>query len=134
MLNVTIAGRIGRDAEVRMAQSGTTVASWTVAVNKGYGDKEKTVWVRCALFGKRADALSPHLLKGTPVCVTGQGDLNEWTDREGKERTSLELLVDNLTFMGKSVGEADAAPVQRESGPAKPKAIEKDSIEDDLPF
>ena len=57
MIIAIAAGRIARDAELRTTKSETSVCSFTVACDAGYGDKKRTEWVKVALFGKRADGL-----------------------------------------------------------------------------
>lgn len=104
-------GNIGNQAEVRHTQGGTAIASFSLAVKSGYGDKEKTMWVRCALFGKRAEGKLPeYLVKGAQIAVSGELSLNEWTDKDGLTKTSLELNVDNLDLIGGKKSENTPAP------------------------
>lgn len=72
MINVTIAGNLGRNAELKDA-GGTSVASFAVAVRQ----KDGTQWVSCSLWGKRGEALAQYLTKGTPVAVSGSLTLTE---------------------------------------------------------
>jgi len=95
MINLTIGGNIGGDAEVRTTQSGKKVTGFSVAVTKGFGDSKKTVWVRCSWWGGRGEKLAKYLTKGSKVVVSGDADLREY---EGK--TSLELNVSDVTLMG----------------------------------
>lgn len=95
MKTVTIAGRLGRAAELRRMQDGTPVLSFPVAVDDGYGERKSTMWFDCSVFGKRADALSPHLVKGMAVAVSG--DLGK---REHDGKTYLTVRVSELTMQG----------------------------------
>jgi len=98
----TFTGNLGRDAEVRYTQNGTAVCSFPVAntIRKGT-DKEQTVWVQCALFGKRAEGKLPqYLTKGTKVSISGQATLNEWQDNQGNNRAALRCMVDDLDLHG----------------------------------
>jgi single-strand DNA-binding protein len=74
MSNVfSFTGTIGRDAEVRYAPSGMAILNITVANNIGFGDKQQTLWIRVALFGKRAEgSLKDYLKKGQQVFVSGE--------------------------------------------------------------
>jgi len=121
-------GYIGKDAEVRYTAGGTAIASWSVAVKAGYGDKEKTMWVRCSLFGKRAEGgLIKYLKKGTQVAVSGELFLNEW-EKEGQKHASLELKV---------VGEIDliGGKKQADNSPSTSPAPAPDAdFDDDIPF
>jgi single-strand DNA-binding protein len=92
MSNVfSFTGTLGRDAE-RKNISGFTLLEFAVANNIGYGDKQKTLWVRCQVWGKRAEgALGDYLLKGTKVFVSGELDLNEYQGKDGTNKSTLTL-------------------------------------------
>lgn len=93
-------GNLGKDAEVKYLANGTPVCEFSVAMKSGYGDKEKTNWVRCAMFGKRAEGQLPqYLLKGAQVAVTGELDLQEWEGQNGKG-AALSVRVENLDLIG----------------------------------
>lgn len=94
MKSITIAGNIGKAAELRQTQGGDSVASFSVAVNDKR-NKDQTYWFTCTLWGKRAQALSQYLTKGTKVTV--QGDL---TTREYEGRTYLEVNVADVAMQG----------------------------------
>jgi len=97
----TATGNLGGDAEVRYTKSGTAVAQFSLPVKSGYGDKEKTTWVRCLIWGKRAEGgLIGYLKKGQMVCVSGEISLNEWETKEGVQKSSLELNVREITLCG----------------------------------
>lgn len=123
----TCTARIGRDAEVRVTKGGTSVCSFTGAVDSGYGDKKTTTWVQFALFGKRAEGNLPeYLVKGAQVAVSGELATEEYQDKEGNNRFSLRCLVNSLDLIG---GKQESNPVSK---PA-PQQIEED-FEDDIPF
>lgn len=94
MLNATIAGNIGKDAETRQAGS-STVTGFAVAVEQRGKDGKKTQWVNCSMWGSRGDKLVGYLTKGSRVCVSG-----ELTTREYNDKTYLELNVSDVTLMG----------------------------------
>ncbi|HRI99368.1 MAG TPA: single-stranded DNA-binding protein [Hyphomonas sp.] len=95
MKQITIAGRLGKDAELRRTQGGDPVLSFPVAVDDGYGERKSTMWFDCSVWGKRADALSSHLVKGMAVAVSG--DLGK---REHDGKTYLTVRVSELTMQG----------------------------------
>lgn len=95
MKNVTIAGRIGRSAELRRTQGGDPVASFSVAVDDRSGKEKATMWFDCSVWGKRAESLSQYLTKGTAVCVSG--DLGT---REHNGKTYLTVRVNDVTMLG----------------------------------
>lgn len=99
MLKVTVAGRLGRDAEYRTLQDGTGICNFAVAADVGFGDKKKTYWVDVAKFGKGAEGLSKILKKGSAVAVTG-----ELGTREHQGKTYLQCRADDLTILGGGQG------------------------------
>lgn len=110
MKNIVIAGRLGKDAELRRTQGGDPVLGFSVAVDDGYGDNKRTLWFRCSMWGKRAQSLADHLTKGSAVTVAGDLSTDEY---EGK--TNLTIRVSELTMQGG--GE------KREAKPARQKTM-----------
>lgn len=85
MQSITIAGRIGRDAETRNAGEGT-VTSFTVAVDQRNGRDKSTNWWRVSIWGKRGESLSPYIRKGENITVSGEFSLTEY---EGKAQLNI---------------------------------------------
>jgi len=109
MKQITIAGRVTKDAEIRQAGS-DNVCGFSVAVDDRQGREKTTIFFECSIWGKRGDSLSPFLLKGTPVTVSG--DLSR---REHDGKTYLGVRVDQVTLQGgKKASDAD----EGYSGPA----------------
>nr|AKH46281.1 single-strand DNA-binding protein [uncultured marine virus] len=93
-------GNLGKDAEVKHTQSGTCLCEFSVAVKSGYGDKEKTNWVRCVMFGKKAEGQLPNYLnKGAQVAISGELELQEWEGASGKG-AALAVTVQNIDLIG----------------------------------
>ncbi len=129
---LTITGRIGRDAEYRDFATGGGVLSFSVATNSGYGDKEKTLWLRANIFGKRAEGrLREFLVKGAEVALSGELSENEYTTKDtGELKKSLEINVQNIEFIGgKPQQSRPAAP----SNSGQPQ-IGDDHLDDGIPF
>jgi len=119
-------GRLGRDAESRRTQKGDSVANFPVAVKTGYGQNEKTMWVRCALFGKRAEGgLIQYLTKGAQVAVSGELSLDEFTKKDGTTATNLECRVNDVTLIG---GKRD------NGGSSDTDASVGGDLDDEIPF
>jgi len=131
MNNISIAGNVSQDAEVRYLNDGTQVASFSVADNQGR-DKNAIFW-RCSLFGKRAESLSGYLKKGQPVTVSGNLTENEWTDKDGQKRKNMELRVADVALQGGQRQESAPAPAQR-AKPAPKPAPQVDDFDDCVPF
>lgn len=120
-------GTIGRDAEVKHLSSGSAVLTVTVANNVGYGEKQKTNWVRVTLFGKRAEGnLSGLLIKGQQVFVSGELILNEYQTKDGSTKSNLEVNANIIDLVG---GKREQAAT------AKPKPVSaSDDFDDTIPF
>lgn len=134
-----IAGNVGNVKEVKDVGD-SQVLNFSVAVNNGKdknGEEREATWYDCAVWGKRAEALAPYIEKGTKLALTGRPSA-----RSHDDKAYLGLTVNELTFMGSSVG---AKPKEREreddyssgfstSGykPSGPK--ESYDLNDDIPF
>jgi len=94
-------GRLARDSETRFTPGGMAICSFSVAVDYGFGENKGTNWLRCSLFGKRAEGQLPkYLVKGTQVAISGELRIREYDDKEGNKRTSVEVSVDKLDLIG----------------------------------
>jgi len=142
MSNVfSFTGTVGRDAEVRYAASGMAVLSVTVANNIGFGDKQQTLWIRVALFGKRAEGnLQNYLKKGQQVFVSGELTQNEYKANDGTMKTSLELTANIIDLIGKrsESNQPQQAPQPSSKQPSAPQNDLQDNFDtpydDDIPF
>jgi single-strand DNA-binding protein len=128
MNNITVAGTIGKDAEVKYLANGDAICNFSVA--DSMGRDKGTIWWNCGLYGKRAESLSQYLLKGQAVTVTGSVSEREWTDKEGNKRKSMDLRVNDVALQG---GRKDAEPQQERRAAPKP-ADNFDNMDDDVPF
>lgn len=127
-------GNLGRDAETKTV-GGTTVCNFAVAVTSGYGDKQKTTWVSCALWGKQAEgALPGYLTKGQKVAVCGELSTREYQANDGTTKSVVEVRCDNVDLIGAKQDAPVTAPPAPAARPApKPAAPAKD-YDDDIPF
>lgn len=130
MNNITIAGQLGKDAEIRYMPNGDPVASFSVADSQG---KDKpTIWWRASIFGKRAESLAPYLLKGQAVTVSGTVTEREYTDKNGEQKKAMEIRVQDVELQG---GKRDAAPAPKAAKPAAPAGSGGfEDMDDDIPF
>jgi single-strand DNA-binding protein len=112
MSNVfSFTGACGADAEIRYIPSGQAVLSVNVANNVGFGDKQKTMWIRVTLWGKRAESnLKDYLKKGQQVFVSGELTTNEYTANDGTKRTQLELNASILDLVGRKNDNPQSQP------------------------
>ena len=166
---MTIIGNLGADPEVRYLDGGAVVATFNVATTEKYtnrnGEKvEQTEWFRVELWNEQAKVAEKYLKKGNSVYVEGRLRTELWTDKEGKERTSLRVRANTMQLLG-GRPQGDGAPQgqggggyqnsaprpqqqarpqqsapqpQRESRPAPQQAPQPapdfDSFDDDIPF
>ena len=96
MINVTVAGRLGKDAETRQAGN-SSVTGFSVAGDTGFGDRKQSHWFNCSLWGKRGEAMQQYLTKGQEVVVIG-----EYSEREYNGNKYKELNVLDVKLMGGS--------------------------------
>ncbi len=103
MLNkIFIMGRMTRDPELRHTQSGTPVASFTLAVDRDFKDKDtgekQTDFIDCVAWRNSAEFVSKYFSKGRMAVVEGRLQIRGWTDKEGNKRRSAEVVADNIYF------------------------------------
>ncbi len=103
MLNkIFIMGRLTRDPELRHTQSGTPVASFTLAVDRDFKDKDtgekQTDFIDCVAWRNSAEFVSKYFSKGRMAVVEGRLQIGGWSDKEGFKRRSAEVVADNIYF------------------------------------
>ena len=144
MSNVfSFTGTIGRDAEVRTTPNGQTVLNVTVANNIGFGSRQQTLWIRVALWGKRAEGqLQNYLKKGQQVFVSGELSQSEYQGNDGTTKSSLELNANIIDLVGKRNDQSAAQPQQNHQQPQQQQpqqqpaqqGYQQDDGYDDVPF
>jgi single-strand DNA-binding protein len=102
---IILVGNLGRDPELRYTPQGTAVCSFSVATSerkKGAGGDQQdiTTWFRVTLWDKRAEVASKYLTKGSQVYIEGRLRMDEYTDRDGKTRQTLEVQATEMQFIG----------------------------------
>ena len=102
MNNIVLMGRLTRDPELRHTQSGTPVASFTLAVDRRFtpkdGSEKQTDFIDIVAWQNTAEFVSKYFIKGQMAAVTGRLQIRDWTDREGNKRRSAEVVADNIYF------------------------------------
>ena len=97
---VTILGNLGKDVELKYSANGKALATFSVAVNEGYGEKEHVEWFSVAAWEKLAENCSKCLSKGQQVFVEGRLQTRSWDDN-GTKKYRTELIASNVQFLGK---------------------------------
>ena len=137
--SISFLGRVANDPELKEVGQ-NTILELSIADNVGFGDRQVTNWFRCTLWGKRATSLQPHISKGKQVFVTGQLTLRKYNDREGVERTSAEIRVEQIEFAGGGAGsgggggESYSAPASNTAGASASAPPASPETDDDMPF
>lgn len=133
MNNITVAGQLGKDSELRALPDGTQVLTFSVADSQG---REKpTIWWNCQLFGKRAALLQQYLTKGQSVTVSGNVSERGWKTTEGEPRKSMEIRVNDVALQGGLRQQSEASPAPRPApAPRNGGASGFDDMDDDIPF
>ena len=103
MLNhIVIMGRLARDPELRHTQSGVAVASFRLAVDRDFKDKNTgeraTDWIDVVAWRQTGEFVSRYFTKGRMAVVEGRLQMRDWTDKDGNKRTSAEVVADNVYF------------------------------------
>ena len=107
---VILVGNLGKDPQTRATPNGQEVATLTVATSEKYKDKagelqERTEWHTVVVWGKQAESCGKYLSKGRQVYVEGRLATRKWTDKEGAERYSTEVVAETVKFLGGGIGE-----------------------------
>ena len=144
MLNhITIMGRLTRDPELRRTGSGIAVASFTVAVDRDFGKNEngekETDFIDCIAWRQTGEFVSKYFTKGRMAVVSGRLQIRSWTDKDGNQRRSAEVVADNVYFGEAKRGDNTAASAPSFGGYTAPSAPASDfaMLDDDdaqLPF
>lgn len=144
---VILVGNLGRDPEVRRMPSGDAMVSLSIATTDTWKDKsgerqEKTEWHRIVIFGRLAEVAGEYLKKGSQTYFEGRLQTRKWTDKEGQEKYTTEVVADRMQMLGSrpaSGGGGDFGGSQSPSKGATPSGSGEfsgglDDLEDDIPF
>ena len=151
MLNhITLMGRLTRDPELRYTQSGTPVASFTLAVDRSFASKEsgerQTDFIDIVTWRHTAEFVSKYFSKGSMAIVSGRLQIRDWTDKDNNKRRSAEVVAENIYFgesRRSSSGESSyeegfppqSKPTGEFGGASKSASFSELSADDgDLPF
>ncbi len=141
---VNLLGNCGRDPETRYMTDGSAVTNVSIATSRKWKNKsgemqEETEWHRLSFFGRLAEIAGEYLSKGDPVFVTGRLRTRKWEDKDGNERSTTEIVVENMQLLGgrKGGGSGDDERPRESSRGAKSEPKERSrqaDFDDDIPF
>ena len=148
---VILIGNLGNDPEVRYTANGSAVANISLATAESWKDKatgeqqERTEWHRVVFFSQLAEIVGEYLRKGSQVYVEGRLQTRKWTDKEGNDRYSTEIVANEMQMLGGRGGgtanfeRPDSAPRAEPAGApaaaaATATAAPAEEFDDDIPF
>ena len=138
---VILIGNLGADPERRATAGGTSVTSLRIATSESWKDKqtgetqERTEWHRVKLFGRLGDIAAEYLRKGRQVYIDGSLRTDKYTDKDGVERYTTEVIANEMQMLGGPEGAARQSPARQHSqtsAPAQPAPA--DDFDDDISF
>jgi single-strand DNA-binding protein len=140
---VILVGNLGKDPETRRMTSGDPVVNLSIATSESWRDKasgerkEKTEWHRVVIFNKNlAEVAEKYLRKGSKVYVEGSLQTRKWTDKDGAEKYSTEIVLQNfrgeLTMLDTKGSEGGGST--RMGGASAPASFERAEMDDEIPF
>jgi single-strand DNA-binding protein len=132
-------GNLGKDPEVRSMQNGDKVANLSLGVSEKWKDKatgekkERTEWVRVTIFGQLAEVAERYLKKGSKVYICGQMQTRKWTDKDGADKYSTEIVLQGfraeLLMLDGKQSAGDDTPVADRG-----RATSRSDMDDEIPF
>ncbi|WP_414040882.1 single-stranded DNA-binding protein [Acidithiobacillus sp. M4-SHS-6] len=150
---VILLGHLGRDPEMRYQPSGAAIANFSIATSETFKDRdgnkqERTEWHRIVLFGRTAEIAGEYLRKGSLAYVEGRLQTRKWTDKDGQERYTTEIIGDRLQLVGSRSGggaasfdeedhgggRSSAAPAPAGAGRKQDAPPPMEDFDDDIPF
>ena len=102
--SVVVVGNVTRDPELRYSPQGTPIAGLGVAVTTKRGENEETSFFDAVAFGKTAEVMAQYVHKGNPILLSGRLQQRRWEDDHGNKKSKIEIIVDQLTFLGAPPG------------------------------
>ena len=131
-------GRMTSTPELKSTPNGVSVTSFSIAVDRGYGDKKQTDFINIAAWRQTAEFICKHFTKGTRIAIEGSIQTRKYQDRDGNNRTVFEVVVNNVHFVD-SKSAKPSVDVNPDADPLKAFADRNSDFvqisgSDDLPF
>ena len=143
---VILVGNVGRDPELRYTQSGQPVASFSIATNERFKDrdgnwKDRTEWHRIVAWARLAEICGEYLRKGSQVYVEGRIQTRDWEDKEGNKRQTTEVVALSMQMLGRRgegggamMGGSDDSQVRGGGDDPLAQASGGGGADDEIPF
>ncbi len=137
---VILMGNLTRDVEMRTTASGQNVANFSLAVGRTWKDangetKEQTSFINCVAWGRAGETIAQYVKKGNPLLVSGRLDQRSYEDKDGNKRSTVEVNVEDFTFVGGGRGGDDTTIDTSESQDTPVDEIDEKPIDlSEIPF
>jgi single-strand DNA-binding protein len=136
---ITLIGRVGKDPEMRRFDGGSVAVRLSVATSEKYTNKqgqkvEQTEWHTCTAWGKLAEIIEQYSFKGQQVALSGRMTYRSWQDRNGNNRLSPEIIVEEFQMLSKKKEKVQEARQEAPPAPNTETPSEPLNGDDDLPF
>jgi single-strand DNA-binding protein len=135
MNKVTLIGRLTKDPEIRTAQSGTTVARYSLAVQRAFKNangQQEADFINCVAFGKTGEFAEKYLHKGTKIAVNGRIQTGSYTNKDGQKVYTTDIVIEEHEFVESKQAAGQSAPPPAPSSDGFMDI--PDEIGEDLPF
>ncbi|EFE8657899.1 single-stranded DNA-binding protein [Escherichia coli] len=132
--SITLGGNVGNDCETRFTSNGKAIGSFSLAVQQGYGDNKRAMWVTCLILGDRATKLAEHIRKGDHLVVSGRLDVRDWEGQDGRKNKSVEVVVSEIEFMSGNKRSDQNQNRQREQQQQYNQDNGEQDYDQDIPF
>ncbi len=139
----TLLGNVGKDPEIRKANNGKEIASFSLATTESWKNKEsgnretKTEWLNIVVFQEGlVSTIKRYVKKGSKLYIQGQIKTRKWTDKNGVDKWTTEIVLSNFSSVLKVIGGKDIAenPQTEESSVKKSEFVANEELDDDIPF
>ena len=120
---VILLGRLGQDPTVNQTQSGKSVCNFSLATDEQFKDaqgqvQKRTDWHKCVAWGKTGETVSKYLVKGSQVYVEGKLSPRKWQDKDGNQRTGVDVTVMQVVFVGSKQERPEQAEQPQDDQPS----------------
>ena len=131
MNQIILHGRIANDIELKTTASDVNYCSFSVAVDRGYGEEKLTDFIQCKAWRKTAEFISKYFIKGKEILINGELQSSKYEDADGNKKTNWYVLVQQVEFCGSNAGKTNSDEQELNEN----NAVELEEINDeDLPF
>lgn len=136
MNKVQLIGRLTKDPDLRYTKSNIAVASYTIAINTGYGEKQQTDYINISSWGKSGELVSNYFKKGQAIALVGRLRSNNYEDSNGNKRYTVEVITEDIEFVGSKNEKQNGQDEEIEKEQSISSEYQSNLIltDDDLPF